>query len=271
MEVRPPLLDGAVPPLRWAAPSFVMAGTVAENVRFTKGQVPEMALCLFETAGCLAYTEADLPAAGERLGPGGAPMRFHAHLPVDLPWEEGASPRERGGRACETALAVLARVADLEPCLCVLHPPCLGPDTDAALLDAFLERWTMRSAVPVLLENIGGAPLFDLPRSLFGPGAYGVCLDAGHLMGYHQEPLMDTDLPGLVRLMHWSAPGGGDRHRPLTEFTAAERQMALRVVRATPPEATQLIEVFNWEGVRASLPVLEALWAEGHGDSWRER
>ena len=65
------------PVMRWAVPSFVIPDTVAGNVRFLRGRVPEVALCFFETGGCLAYTDADLPAIGET-----ADLRFHVHLPT---------------------------------------------------------------------------------------------------------------------------------------------------------------------------------------------
>ena len=44
-----------------AAPSFVLPGNIVENVRFLAGRVEEVALCFFENAACLAYTEQDLP------------------------------------------------------------------------------------------------------------------------------------------------------------------------------------------------------------------
>lgn len=257
-----PLPPDAPWPFAWAAPSFVMPGTVAENVRFMAGTAPEVALCLFETKGTLAYTKADLPAPGEGRGPQGKPLRYHAHLPVDLPWQEGRTVAEAAKAACDAALAVLGVVEGLAPRLCVLHPPLLGAGRDAALLAAFLERWQAACGLPVLLENIGGAPLVDLPRDLFARGAFGVCIDAGHLMGYHQEALLDTGLPGMASLVHWSAPGGLDRHRPLAELTDTERATARRLMALLPSGITQLVEIFAWQGVTSSLPVLAGLWAE---------
>ncbi|MDO5484253.1 MAG: hypothetical protein Q4F27_05035, partial [Desulfovibrionaceae bacterium] len=74
---------------RLAAPSFVLPGTVAENAAFLAGKVDEVALCLFEAQACLAYTAADMPAALADL-----PLRWHVHLPVDLPWPTTAGKAE---------------------------------------------------------------------------------------------------------------------------------------------------------------------------------
>ena len=71
---------------RIAAPSFVIAANVADNAVFLAHKVDEVGLCLFETRGCLDYGPADLPASLAHL-----PLRWHAHLPVDLPWPASAA------------------------------------------------------------------------------------------------------------------------------------------------------------------------------------
>ena len=94
--------------MRWAVPSFVIPDTVAGNVRFLRGRVPEVALCFFETGGCLAYTDADLPAIGET-----ADLRFHVHLPTDLVWESGEDPGQAASAALRNGLAVFSMYAYL--------------------------------------------------------------------------------------------------------------------------------------------------------------
>ena len=119
--------------------------------------------------------------------------------------------------------------------------------------------------MPLCLENTPESPLTDLDQKLFGPGGYRLCLDAGHLMGYHQEKLLDLPILQGTSIIHWSAPCGGDRHHPLTELTQTERETAREILRRTSEECTQLIEVFSWQGIEASLPVLRALWEDVHG------
>jgi hypothetical protein len=70
---------------------------------------------LLETRGCQDYDAHDLPPDLPDLG-----LRYHAHLPVDLPWELGP-------RAVSDALSVLEqKIAFLYPCGYVLHPPSPG-------------------------------------------------------------------------------------------------------------------------------------------------
>lgn len=243
--------------MHWAVPSFVIPDTVAGNVRFLKGRVPEVGLCFFETQGCLAYTEKDLPSDEEAAG-----LRFHIHLPVDLDWE-------RGARAVfGDAWSVFAKASPLRPHLAVLHPPVADGDRSSSLLAAFLKRWQAETDVPLCLENTPESPLFDLDPGLFREDGFAVCLDAGHLMGYHQERLLDLPLLTRTAIIHWSAPCGGDRHRPLTELTGEERETAREILRRTPAGCTELIEVFSWQGVEASLPVLRELRDDVRGTAF---
>lgn len=242
-----------MPALRLAAPSFVLPGTVAENARFLAGRVEEVALCCFETAACLAYTAADLPPELARL-----PLRWHLHLPVDLPWTEG------GGGAADAALAVWDRVAYLGPRLAVLHPPAGadGPETAARALAAFAARWRLGGGPPLLLENVPGCELTGLGAAFLDRHGLGVCLDVGHLLGYAQASLLASELPERARLVHWSAPGdrpGHDRHLPLDAFTREQRAVAGALLRRFSPEAVHLLEVFHWAGVAASRRYLAEL------------
>lgn len=244
--------------MRLAGPSFVLPGTVAENARFLAGRVAEAGLCCFETAGCLAYTEADLPPDLASL-----PLDWHLHLPADLPWEEG------GATAAAAALAVLARVAYLSPHLAVLHPPVdMSAEAARDLIADFAARWRAAGAPPLLLENIPGCGLTELGGAFLAGHGLGVCLDVGHLLGYAQDELLASDLPERARLIHWSAPGpepGRDRHLPLTAFTREQEAVALALLRRFPSGATHLMEVFDWPGVEASMRWLTEAAAQVQG------
>ncbi|WP_206214906.1 MULTISPECIES: cobamide remodeling phosphodiesterase CbiR [unclassified Desulfovibrio] len=244
--------------MKLAAPSFVLPGTVAENARFLAGRVEEVGLCCFETAGTLAYTATDLPPELAAL-----PLRWHLHLPADLPWARG------GAAAAEVALAVLARLAYLAPHLAVLHPPVGMHVREArALLAAFAAPWHAAGAPPLLLENIRGCELTELGGEFLDGEGLGVCLDVGHLLGYVQGRLLASELPERARLVHWSAPGpapGEDRHLPLPAFTRAQRAVALGLLRRFSPGAVHLAEVFHWEGAAASLRWLGEAAASARG------
>ena len=243
--------------MRVAAPSFVLPATVAENARFLAGRVEEVGLCCFETAACLAYTEADLPPDLAQL-----PLSWHLHLPVDLPWAEG------GEVAAGAALAVFGRVAYLAPQLAVLHPPTdVPPDGARKALAAFARRWRARGAPPLLLENIRGCQLTELGAAFLEGEGLGVCLDVGHLLGYAQAELLASRLPERARLVHWSAPGphpGKDRHLPLPALTGGQGAVARALLRRISPGAAHLVEVFHWPGVEASRRWLAAARAQAH-------
>ncbi len=249
-----------LPFVPWAAPSWVVPGTVAENCRFLRGRAPEVALCLFETSGCLAYGRDDLPAAGETGG-----MRFHVHLPLDLDWGDGTGlwRLERGAeRACHQARRVFDLARHLRPRCAVLHPPA-GPARESARrLETFLRRWREGPDVPLLLENTREAPLRDLFHErpgLFADGSCQVCLDVGHLLRYHHELLESSFLPGVTRMVHWNVLGRGDRHLPLTALPDGCEAALAALCARLPRDCVHVVEIFDWAGVAASLPVLGAI------------
>jgi hypothetical protein len=239
---------------RLAAPSCVISGTVAENARFLNGRTDEVALCFFETQSCLAYTEADLPPELARL-----PLRFHVHLPVDLPWPTRAYGAGDIHETADLALAVCDKAAYLRPRLAVLHPPEGDAALKRRLLEQFAARWHDKSAVPLLLENVAHCDIAELGDGFLHDQNLGLCLDVGHLMGYKQNCLLDSKLPETAVLVHWSAPGKQDQHLPLTDFSASEYRTAAGIMRRFPGTATHLTEIFHWSGAAASLPVLAAL------------
>lgn len=243
-------------PSPFAAPSCVLPATVAENARFLAGRVTEVGLCLFEAEACLAYGVEDLPGALADL-----PLRWHVHLPVDLPWEAG------GGAAAALALAVLHKVSYVRPRVAVLHPPAPSASparhdqTHALLLEDFRKAWYKHSNTPVLLENIDVCDLVSLPCSLWeGEDNFGVCLDVGHALAFEQGKLLKNEhLLSKVRLVHWSAPGVRDQHLPLTRWTDEQRAVAEVLAPRLPRDATHMAEIFHWAGVEASFPVLQHL------------
>lgn len=246
---------------RLAAPSFVLPGTVAENMRFLSGKVDETALCFFEAQACLAYDEKDI--APDLAG---LPLRCHVHLPVDLPWPAGQGAAGAQA-AADLALAVCARAARLGPGLAVLHPPDGSPARKRALLRAFASRWQARSAVPLLLENTDSCDVLELGADFLSDHGLGLCLDVGHLLGYAQNRLLDSVLPEAALLVHWSAPGRRDEHLALTRLTPPQRRTASAIMARLPHSAVHLAEIFHWPGVAASLPVLAALVRAAHAQA----
>ena len=240
---------------RLAAPSFVIPANVAENARFLAGKVDEVGLCLFETRACLDYGPQDIPPDLSRL-----PLRWHAHLPVDLPWptRPGASANP-ARQAALNALKVVSKASFLNLRYAVLHPPEGAPETQRRLLAGFAHHWRKTTSLPLLLENIAHCDVASLGATFLREHDLGLCLDVGHLLGYRQKHLLSSDLPEQAALAHWSAPGLCDQHLPLTALTPPQRQTSMGLMARIPETATHLAEIFNWNRLAASLPVLAEL------------
>lgn len=239
---------------RLAAPSFVIPAGVAENARFLANKVDEVGLCLFETRACLNYGPQDLPPDLASL-----PLRWHAHLPVDLPWPVKSSATHPARTTSALARQVLEKAAFLAPSCAVLHPPAGTPRRQRRLLAGFAHHWQKYCHVPLLLENVAHSDIWGLGQGFLQDHGLGLCLDVGHLLGYGQKNLLFSALPEQASLVHWSAPGDGDRHMPLTAFTGPQMQTAADLMARFSATAVHMAEIFRWKGLAESLPVLEAL------------
>lgn len=240
---------------RLAAPSSVIPAGVAENARFLAGKVDEVGLCLFETRACLNYGPQDLPPDLAAL-----PLRWHAHLPVDLPWPQKSTATTHPARTAATlARQILVKAAFLEPRYAVLHPPKGSPLMQRRLLAGFAHHWKKHCHVQLLLENVAHSDIHGLGPGFLQDHGLGLCLDVGHLLGYGQKNLLFSALPEQATLVHWSAPGDGDRHLPLTAFTGPQMQTAADLMARFCATAVHMAEIFNWKRLADSLPVLDAL------------
>lgn len=234
-------------PLHWAAPSWVIPGTAAANALFLADKAPAICLCLFESAPCLAYGPDDLPQDA-----GG--IRWHLHLPVDLPWQAGPEA------AADVCRQLAAKMSYLHPELAVLHAPEGGSLQERSkTLARFAQIWD--SAIPIALENTSHCDILELGRTFLADNNFLFCLDAAHVFNYGQLGLLASSLPEQADLWHWSAPGDGDRHWPLTRLAEQEQHKARELLARAKPDALHLLEVFSWDGVLASLAVLSQ-WQE---------
>lgn len=247
---------------RLAAPSLVQPDTLNANCRALAGRVDEICLTLYETRSCLDYGPAELPPdlAG-LLGRDGEPMRYHAHLPLDLPWSEN-------GEAVAKAVVGLAeKCAFLAPNFFVLHPPDPAPDLDeAALFESFVAALRARDFDParLLVENIETNDLGAILPLAEAAGC-GLCFDIGHAQAFAQAPLLDRpETARMLRCLHVYAPHdgpecptrrhGGHGHYSLRKADqpgrallarALELAAAVRDARGEPDFAV-LLEVFSW-------------------------
>ena len=246
------------PPWSLAAPSCVLPADVGTNCTALARHFPEIGLCFFETGACLAYTEADLPRSLDAL-----PVRWHLHLPLDLPWALGPAA------LAETILALSEKVAGLAPWAYVLHPPdepgglrADGPERLRCLALALRERGIPHGAL--LVENIKGRDLeamWPVVREL----GLGVCLDLGHMLERGQEDFLA--LPGLwdhVRMLHLNAPDEArpGRHAALDRLDAAGRALLGRMLTRFAPGGSVVLELFSPRELFDSLRFIEVFWAD---------
>ena len=197
----------------------------------------------FEDAGLYAFNKALLAQLG-------------------LTWRSPEAPdtaalrRQAAGPPGVTALGLLREKSAGQAILGLKDPRM------SRLLRAFAARWQARSRIPLLLENVDSCDVLELGKTFPADHGLGLCLDVGHLLGYAQDHLLNSELPETAALVHWSAPGRKDQHLPLTEFTMRQRRTAAALMGRLPHTAVHLAEIFHWPGVAASLPVLAALARE---------
>ena len=229
------------------APSWVMPGSVAENAVFLRNKVRGVMLCAFEHAPRLPV---ELP---ETRGD----LHWHVHLPTDLPWEAGG---EAAGRAACRIMRQTKHLHD-KATLAVLHPPRAPA---AAPLKDFLRVWRAEGlpGETLILENLPETEL-DALITLTEIMRIGICLDVAHLAlsGNMKHAAANRNRLEAVRMVHWSAPENGrDAHAPLTAYPVRD-QIVCRELARQFPHAADVIEIFDWPGVRASWELLRA-WRE---------
>lgn len=194
-----------------------------------------------ETEACLDYGHDDLPPDLPDLG-----LKYHLHLPVDLPWNQGVA-------AVASAITGLERkIAFLQPWGYVLHPPKAGNLTK--LVQA---RPALRQLLWV--ENTGQGDLTDIWDEITALDL-GVCLDVGHVVSYEQQAVLD--LPGLferVGIMHVYGGESGRGHAGLGELPdpALLERIVLNVAAAREAGACVLVvEVFEQGELMRSVELL---------------
>lgn len=235
-----------------AAPSWVIPGTLSENCAFLAGRVDEAGLLFFESAACLAYGDADLPPWLERL-----PLRYHVHLPADLPAEDGA----RSAAICH---ALMGKIDFLHPRTAVLHPPPAGPGA-ARHLTSFMREWEAlgRSPSQISLENTRENDLRDL-SAVVKEYDLQICLDMGHVLHYEQTSLVENiPLMSRVGMLHVNAPGKRGEHLSLTRLDPAAIAPARRICRLVPSAAVIMLELFDWIMLEESLPIAREWFSGG--------
>ncbi len=249
---------------RLAAPSYVVPAGVVENCRFLAPHFQDIGLYFLEVQPCLDYRAEDLPGKGDAA-------RFHVHLPLDLPWDQGAG----------TVFALVSRLCDkivhLSPWGYALHPPAgMAPDASNRNLAEFADLWRRagRDPADILLENVEGAGARRLFPAAWDCG-FSLCLDLGHMLAYAQEDILS--LPGVfarTRMLHVYAPfdpsrpedmalvGRGHRHRALSALDGKGRALLRDLLENAPCDAAVMLEVFSERDMAASREALFAMTGE---------
>ena len=239
-------------PWRVAAPSCVWPDTAAANCRLLSRSVDEVGLYLLELESCLAYGPDDLPKKDYGL-------RYHLHLPLDLPFAHG------GDTAFYAMEPLLQKTARLRPWAMVLHPPAT-----LAALEAFLAALADagRDPATVLLENTEDASPADVLAMAAATGC-NACIDLGHMLAMgHALPTDDPELARRTRMLHVYSPFGAEGpppgrrhvHRALGCLAPEGRDALVWMLGNLRPEAV-VVEVFAPAPFMESLHVLDAVAA----------
>lgn len=224
--------------LRLAAPSCVIPDRLGPNCLALAPVVQEIGLMLLETKSCLDYDEEDLPPTLNSLG-----LSFHAHLPLDLSWAQGAEV------VAHNLCALERKIAFLHPWGYVLHPP--HPDDLEALLCLRPDLKNM-----LCLENIYGQDLSVLWPLIRAHGL-GVCLDLGHLVSYNQYHLLrQPSIFEHVRILH--VYGGESSHGHLGLEQLPDPELLRQILTDLTQPCTVVVEVFEMQELRRSLALLRS-------------
>lgn len=230
--------------LRLAAPSCVIPDRLGPNCLALAPVVREVGLMLLETRSCLGYDDQDLPPYLHKLG-----LNYHAHLPLDLPWEQGVP-------AVDEALGALERkIAFVHPWGYVLHPP--QPHDLEHLLGLRPDLKNM-----LCLENIKNHDL-SAQWPVIKAHNLGVCLDLGHLVSYNQDRLLlQSDFFAHLKIMHVYGGESARGHAGLDHLPNPDllRQILQQLTRS----CTLVVEVFDMHELRRSLALLRS-WLDAWG------
>jgi len=199
---------------------------------------------LLETRGCLDYDDRDLPADLPALN-----LAYHAHLPLDLPWQDGPKA------VADTISRLEQKIAFLCPRGYVLHPPAPGQ-----LSDLLRQRPDLASML--WLENTGQSDLTEIWDEMTAL-SLGVCLDVGHLVSYGQDRIMS--LPGFfdrVRILHIYGAESKQGHEGLGHLP--DPGLLSDILRRVRGDETLVVEIFSLEELERSLSMLKS-WLVGWG------
>ena len=233
-----------------AAPSFVWPTGVAENCRRLQNMVDEVALLFLESQACLDYSTEDLPPWLASLG-----LRFHVHLPVDLPWASGPQA------ALKTVTALARKAAFLSPSGYVLHPP-----DDPSLFTDFYRGWVEAGFLgsELLIENIEGNDLSRLWPEIV-TSQCSICLDVGHLLLFDQHWLLrQEELWSRLAMLHLYGIDSGHTHSSLSELPPDGQKILRGILSEMSPETVVVLETFSpWE-LQESLDIFST-WVRNWG------
>lgn len=232
-----------------AGPSFVIPGTIHENVMVLKDYVGEVGLTFFDSRACLNYSDKDLPQSLAGLG-----LKYHVHLPLDLNWSRGA------GHVFGVVEALVQKSGFLEPDKFVLHPP-----PKAGHLEEFAVLWKKKGFNPshLLVENVQGHDLSGLWQVIEGEGL-GVCLDMGHIMAYDQMGILEKDIVWeRTSLVHAYGREDHTGHVGLQVISETGKRILQLILSGVNDHTTVLLEVFSLQDFLDSRDILIQM-----ADSW---
>ncbi len=256
-----------LPGLRIGGTSWVVEGSLADNLRALSKESEDMQIVLFDGPyGCNIPSKqetAELAHLCRELG-----MSCTVHFPADLCLSPDIEERIRCEDSC---LRIMELFAPLAPCSYILH---LAGEIYGKRPSADMEKWSELSLAS--LNRLAAAAddrrricaeTLDYDLRLAFPvieaAGISVCLDIGHLVRYGHDVMAQIEyFRPLIRSIHIHGvkPDGTD-HVDMGWFSRSLFTNAVRSLASDERERVMTLEVFEKDYER-SIEVIKNYWLD---------
>ncbi len=249
-------------PFRLACPSFIYPADYLPNVRKLGPYLDEIELLFLEGRHRQHLPDGQLIRRLKSLA-GPMDLSYNVHLFTDI--SLCAHNEQEREQAVDHTACLLSRVESLDPSACVLHLEWQGGTRKefVSLGLQSLQRLQEQGAVlkRLAIENLESYPAAWIEEILDRSG-FGLCCDLGHLLMQGADLLevyeRNRSRTGIMHLH-----GVCERDGALKDHVGLDRLQAGQLPQIkmilNDFQGVLCLEVFNFEDLRASLAVLEAL------------
>ncbi len=247
-------------PWRLGATSYVIPGSVLENVQLLAGKVDNIQILYFESA-----TESHLEHVVEvpvlRELALAHHLTYTVHLPSDI--RLGAADPQVRQNGLDEILRIMESLAELEP-LCYdlhLHKEEMGEPQWLEYLDlslASLAKQLAEERSRVAVENIEYpfARIWPLVRD----HGFSACLDLGHVLRYQHDWEKTMALLPWARHIHYHSCNDGEDHHAIADAHEAYTASLGNALHDVGFKGVVTLEMYDITRLDTSLHTLAGAW-----------